>query len=37
MTNNNKPNDWFASLLFNPDKTIPDLITGGLSKDNTGL
>ncbi|GMO69026.1 MAG: hypothetical protein Nk1A_7820 [Endomicrobiia bacterium] len=34
---NNKTNDWFASLLFNGDKGIPDFISAGLTKDNTGL
>jgi hypothetical protein len=37
MTNNNKTNDWFSSILFNTDKDIPDFVAGGLNKDNTGL
>jgi hypothetical protein len=37
MTNNNKTNDWFSSILFNTDKDMSDFVAGGLNKDNTGL
>lgn len=32
-----KKNDWLATLVFNPDKTIDDFKALGITPDNTGL
>ena len=37
MTNNNKTNDWFVTLLFNPDKNYDNFKQSGLDGNNTGL
>jgi len=34
---NNKTNDWFATLLYNQDKSIDQIINAGLNSSNTGL
>ena len=37
MVNNNKTNDWFTTLLFNPDKNYDNFKQAGLDGNNTGL
>ena len=32
-----KQNDWFATLLYQPEMTIEDLFTAGITPENTGL
>ena len=32
-----KKNDWLATLIFNPDKTLDDFQALGITPDNTGL